>query len=107
VFVISAKFRPIICNTFIGPFSEAPAKFLFGKPRFEELKLENFLINDRLLTSQDWYCFMDFISRLVVENMTNQNTSAEITNGDYLLGVDWRMILKLILKKFSLVCELV
>jgi len=53
----------------IDPFSEPPEKFLFEKPHFKELNLEIFITNDLVLTSQEWYSFMDFISNLVVENM--------------------------------------
>jgi len=69
VLAISVKFKSII-NMYMGPFSEPPEIFLFEKPCFEELYLKNFITNDLVLTSQEWYCFMDFISNLVVENMT-------------------------------------
>ena len=68
MFVISVKFRPII-NMCIGPFSEPPQNFLFGKPALK-FNLENLMVNDRVLTSQEWYCFTDFVSNLFVENMT-------------------------------------
>jgi hypothetical protein len=58
----------------IGPFSEPSEKFFFEKLRFKELNLENFVTNDLVLTSQELYCFMDFISNLVVENMTKNAT---------------------------------
>jgi len=57
----------------IGSFSEPPEKSLFEKPRFQELNLENFMTIDLVLTSQEWYGFMDFISNLVVENMTKKH----------------------------------
>lgn len=49
------------------------------------------MTNELVLTSQELYCFMDFVSNLVVENMTKNNTFAGIKNGGdyfYFLGVD-------------------
>jgi hypothetical protein len=60
----------------IGTFSESSEKFLYEKPRFKELNLENLMTNDLhvVLTSQERYYFVYSISNLVVENMTKNTT---------------------------------
>jgi hypothetical protein len=57
----------------IGPFSESRKK-------------SSLMINDRVLTTQEWCCVMEFVTNLVVENLAKKhNTLAGIKDGrDYL-----------------------
>jgi hypothetical protein len=56
------------------PIFRAPGKIPLWETPFKKLNLENLMINDRVLTSQEWYGFMDFVTNLVVENMTKNTT---------------------------------